>query len=91
MEAETRYPLHEITTLGRSASNTIVINDDYASAQHARIVLEDGQWWLEDRTSRNGTRLNDVVIDQRARLSDSDVIGIGNFSYRLTLASHLSQ
>lgn len=90
-EAAERFPLHVITTLGRSASNTIVVNDDYASAQHARIVLEDGQWWLEDRRSRNGTRLNDVAIDQRAILTDRDVIGIGSFSYRLTLTSNMNQ
>lgn len=86
-----RFPLHAITTLGRTASNTIVVNDDYASAQHARIVLEDGQWWLEDRRSRNGTRLNDLAIDQRTILTDSDVIGIGSFSYRLTLLGHVSR
>ncbi|MCY3867717.1 MAG: FHA domain-containing protein [Chloroflexi bacterium] len=90
-EATERFPLHAITTLGRSASNTIVVNDDYASAQHARIVLEDGQWWLEDRRSRNGTRLNDVAIDQRAVLTDSDVIGIGSLSYRLTLINNMSR
>lgn len=86
-----RFPLHAITTLGRSASNTIVVNDDYASAEHARIVLEDGQWWLEDRGSRNGTRINDLAIDQRTILTDSDVIGIGNLRYRLTLISNASR
>ena len=89
--AAERFPLHAITTLGRSASNTIVVDDDFASAQHARIVLEDGQWWLEDRRSRNGTRLNDVAIDQRTILTDSDVIGIGNFNFRLTLTGNMSR
>lgn len=82
-----RYPLREVTTLGRSARNSIVVNDDFASGEHARIVLEHGQWWLEDRRSRNGTRLNDAAIDQRSILTDGDVIGIGNFSYRLSLDS----
>ena len=90
-EQAERFPLHAITTLGRAASNTIVVNDDYASARHARIVLEDGQWWLEDRGSRNGTRLNDAAIDQRTILTDSDVIGIGSFSFRLTLISNSVQ
>lgn len=80
-----RYRLHAITTLGRSASNTIVVNDEFASNVHARITLEDGQWWLEDRRSRNGTRLNDAPIEQRTVLADDDVIGIGNISYQLSL------
>lgn len=82
-----RYPLRAITTLGRSASNTVVVEDDFASGEHAQIVLEDGQWWLEDRRSRNGTRLNDAAIHQRAILADGDVIGIGEFSYRLSLGT----
>ncbi len=88
-QVEKRFPLHAITTLGRSASNTIVVDNDFASAQHARIVLEGGQWWLEDRGSRNGTRLNDVAIDQPTILADSDVVGIGNLRYRFTLTSNM--
>ena len=79
------HELQPITTLGRSASNTIVVNDDFASAEHARIVLEHGRWWLEDRRSRNGTRLNDAVITLRRTLADGDVIGIGKVNFRLAL------
>ena len=80
-----RYPLHAVNTLGRSASNTIVVNDEFASSVHARIILEADQWWLEDRRSRNGTRLNDAAIKQRTILADGDVIGIGNVSYKMSL------
>lgn len=80
-----RYQLDATTTLGRSASNSIVVDDDFASAEHARIILEDGQWWLEDRHSKNGTRLNSAVIDQRTPLADGDLIGIGELTYQLAL------
>ena len=80
-----RFRLHPITTLGRSSSNTIVVSDDFTSAEHARILLERGTWWLEDRRSRNGTRLNEAAIEKRTRLADGDVIGIGKSSFRLTL------
>ena len=80
-----RFRLHAVTTLGRSASNTIVVNDEFASSLHARVILEADQWWLEDQRSRNGTRLNDVAIEQRALLADGDVIGIGKISYQLSL------
>ncbi|MCY3834332.1 MAG: FHA domain-containing protein [Chloroflexi bacterium] len=79
------HPLRPITTLGRSASNTIVVSDDFASAEHARITLEQGTWWLEDRRSRNGTRLNEAAIEGRSILADGDVIGIGAISFRLAL------
>ena len=83
--ADDRCPLRPIVTLGRAESNTIVIKDDFASASHARIVLEQGTWWLEDKQSRNGTQLNGETIARRAILADGDQIGIGKYRYRLHL------
>ena len=84
---DSRFLLLPITTLGRSASNQIVVNDDFASAEHARIVLKERQWWLEDRRSRNGTHLNGQAIGSPIVLTDGDVIGIGKYQYRLELNS----
>lgn len=80
-----KHPLLPITTLGRSATNAIVVGDTFASGEHARIVLQDGQWWLEDRDSRNGTLLNDEPMRARTILTDGDIIGIGSFAYKLEL------
>ncbi|MBZ2196974.1 FHA domain-containing protein FhaB/FipA [Occultella gossypii] len=43
--------------IGRAPSSTLVLDDDYASNRHARIFPEDGQWFVEDLESRNGTYL----------------------------------
>lgn len=80
-----KHPLLPITTLGRSGTNAIIVNDSFASSEHARIILENGQWWLEDRDSRNGTLLNDEPIRTRTILTDGDVVGIGSFAYKLEL------
>jgi len=56
------FALAEHMTLGRAADNTITLPDTYASAYHARLDQRDGEWWLTDLDSRNGTRLNDVPI-----------------------------
>ena len=80
-----RCSLWPIVTLGRAEGNTVVIRDDFASANHARIVLDGGQWWLEDRGSRNGTQLNGEAILRRTILTDGDEIGIGKYRYRLHL------
>lgn len=82
---ELRCALRPIVTLGRAEGNTVVIKDAFASANHARIVLEQGKWWLEDRESRNGTQLNGETILRRAILADGDEIGIGKYRYRLHL------
>ena len=81
------FALLPITTLGRSSSNAIVVDDDYASALHATIVLAEGRWWIEDRDSRNGTQLNSRRISQRTALADGDEIRIGRCAYRLILTN----
>jgi len=79
------YPLLPLTSIGRSPSNSIVIDQHYASSEHALIALRSGQWWLEDRNSRNGTLLNGDAVTQATILSEGDIIGIGNIYLRLTL------
>lgn len=73
----TLLPLTPFTTIGRSDSNTITITDPYASSEHALLAWRNGQWWLEDRDSRNGTLLNNIPVDAPVIISHGDVIGIG--------------
>jgi hypothetical protein len=79
------YPLLQLTSLGRSPTNAIIVDDTYASSDHALIALRDGQWWLEDRKSRNGTLLNETLLSQPAIVTDGDIIGIGRLRFRLEL------
>lgn len=80
-----KQPLYPLTTLGRSNTNTISIADSFASNEHAMIALRDGQWWLEDRKSRNGTTLNEMLITQPIIMTNGDIIGIGSTRFRLEL------
>jgi FHA domain-containing protein len=45
-------------TIGRAEDSTLVITDDFASARHARLVPRDGNWFVEDVGSTNGTYLD---------------------------------
>lgn len=82
-----RWQLRPLVTLGRGGGNSIVVQDDFASAEHARISLDKGKWWLEDRQSRNGTTLNETRIERRTVLADGDVIGIGKRRYRIEISA----
>ena len=62
--------------IGRHADNQLIIRDSRASRAHARIVLENGQYWLEDCGSRHGTFLNGQRVT-RAALHQSDTIEFG--------------
>ena len=82
---DTIFPLLPITSIGRSTSNTIVLPDGYASAEHALITRRLGKWWLEDQGSRNGTMLNDVLLEGTAVISAGDVIAVGGTQLKLEL------
>ena len=84
-ERRGKYELRPNTTFGRSPNNSITVNDDFASAEHARIVLRDGRWWLEDCGSRNGTALNGEPVEDPAILADGDIICVGHSRYLLSL------
>src|SRR4051812_3785076 len=63
-------------TVGRSSACTIRIGDAGVSSKHAKIWCEDGQYFLMDMGSTNGTFVNDKDVD-REQLSDGDVITFG--------------
>ncbi len=81
----TTFPLLPLTSLGRSPTNTIALNDSFASGEHALVMLRGGQWWLEDRGSSNGTLLNGYRIEEPVVLSTGDVIGVGQVELKLEL------
>lgn len=79
------YPLLPLTSMGRSPTNLIIVEDSFASGDHAVVALREGQWWLEDQQSRNGTMLNGTLITHPVVMTDGDVIGIGRKRFRLDL------
>jgi NADPH-dependent 2,4-dienoyl-CoA reductase/sulfur reductase-like enzyme/ferredoxin len=64
-------------TLGRVAENTIVIPDTKLSRQHARIDFRDGEFWITDLESTNGTFVNYQRLTAPHPLQSGDVIGLG--------------
>jgi hypothetical protein len=83
------FPLLPITSFGRAPTNTIVLPDDTASLEHALLHLRDGQWWLEDLASRNGTRLNNEPITAPTPVVPGDVIGVGKVKLKMEVDSVL--
>jgi Ca-activated chloride channel homolog len=64
------------TIAGREATNPIVIKDPLSSRKHAKITIENGEFWIEDLKSLNGTKVNGDTIT-RHKLSTNDQIRIG--------------
>ena len=63
-------------TVGREGS--LIIDDDFASGQHARFLTVRGLWYVEDLDSTNGTTLNGRPILSVQLLKRRDKIRIGH-------------
>lgn len=48
--------------IGRAEDSTLVLDDDFASTRHARLVQQGEGWALEDLGSTNGTYLDRMKV-----------------------------
>jgi pSer/pThr/pTyr-binding forkhead associated (FHA) protein len=64
-------------TIGRAPECELLIDDTYASSQHARIFGKIGTWYVEDLGSTNGTFVNDQKLAAPAMVQPGDKIRVG--------------
>ena len=77
------FALDVITPLGRDVNNAIVIDDPFASAEHAILTFRGKSWYLEDLDSTNGSYLNGRRVEGVAPLGFGDELQIGQVRMRL--------
>lgn len=70
--------------VGRSRRCDLVLDDLTVSREHAGLVLFGGGWFVCDRDSTNGTRVNGRRIWGTASVRPGDVIAFGDAAFRLT-------
>jgi hypothetical protein len=71
------YGLADELTVGRAAGCQITLDDTYASQLHARIFTKDGQLFVEDLGSTNGTYLNRKKVTAPVPLHKGDRLQVG--------------
>ena len=84
--AGSSVPLNgEAITMGRSASNTVVLDDEFVSSHHARVYPDaaSGQWVIEDLGSTNGTIVNDQRLAVPTILPPRMPVRIGATTFEL--------
>ena len=59
-------------TIGRAPDSTLVLDDDYASNNHARISLTGSTWIVTDLGSTNGTWVD------RSRITSPTPLSVGH-------------
>lgn len=73
------YLFHQdVTTIGRTNGNDLIIAGRTVSRRHARLWFDNGRWFLEDLQSANGTQVNNIRVYQPVTLNDGDVICFGD-------------
>jgi hypothetical protein len=69
--------------IGRQADADIRLADRATSRRHARILHEEGAYYVEDLGSSNGTWLNGIRISEREPLTEGDMLQIGPYIFNL--------
>lgn len=83
--AGTELPLgRDPITIGRSGDSNLVIRDDYTSTHHARLLLWNDEWMIQDLDSTNGTFLDGrrVTVPTQVPLDTPIKIGTTTFELR---------
>jgi predicted component of type VI protein secretion system len=83
-----QFALADSLSIGRGDGASIRLDHAAVSREHAVITYRGGWWWIADRGSRNGTRLNGSPLPALAEhpLRDGDRIIIGSECLRVVLS-----
>ncbi|UCD24750.1 MAG: FHA domain-containing protein [Gemmatimonadota bacterium] len=63
-------------SIGRDSANDVTIDDPRVSLRHAEVSLQDGQWFIRDLGSSNGTFVDGDRVE-RTRLSGTKQVRLG--------------
>ncbi|HEY8281063.1 MAG TPA: FHA domain-containing protein [Leifsonia sp.] len=80
----TELPLgQDPITIGRSSESGLVIRDDYTSTHHARLLLWNDEWMIQDLDSTNGTFLDGRRVTVPTQIPLDTPIKIGTTTFEL--------
>lgn len=70
-------------TIGRSGDSSLVIRDDVTSTHHARLMLWNDQWMIQDLDSTNGTFVDGNRVSIPTPVPLNTPITVGNTTFEL--------
>ena len=76
-------------TVGRSRAASVSIDSERVSRIHARFSREGAELRVEDNGSRNGTRVNGVVVHRPHLLASGDEVEIGSATIVVSITSRV--
>ncbi|MWV48217.1 FHA domain-containing protein [Rathayibacter sp. VKM Ac-2803] len=73
----------EPLTIGRSSESTLVIRDDYTSTHHARLLIWNDEWMIQDLDSTNGTYLDGRRVGAPTKVPLNTPVKVGTTTFEL--------
>jgi pSer/pThr/pTyr-binding forkhead associated (FHA) protein len=70
-------------TIGRSDGSDLVVDDEYASTNHAKLVLVNNDWLIQDLNSTNGTFLDGQRVGTPAVVKLNTRVRVGKTVFEL--------
>jgi FHA domain len=64
-------------TFGRGPECSMPLADEYVSTQHARLVPHEGQWYVEDLGSTNGTYIGNERLTRPSPVGAKSRVRLG--------------
>jgi pSer/pThr/pTyr-binding forkhead associated (FHA) protein/cytoskeletal protein RodZ len=78
-------------TIGRKDGNTIKLTEQNVSRQHARLVRANGSFYIEDKGSYTGVKVNGDRITGRRHIKEGDEIRIGDYHLSLSIEKQIEK
>jgi pSer/pThr/pTyr-binding forkhead associated (FHA) protein len=72
-------------SIGRDPTSSFQIQSETVSAHHAKLNYNQGQWWLEDLNSTNGSFLNDERVDLATIVVSGDRLRCGEVDINISI------
>ena len=72
-------------TIGRDPACECILPDEAVSTHHARLSYHHAQWWLEDLDSKNGTKLNNELLNIPTVVISGDQINCARTSLTIVI------
>ncbi len=81
----------QVTTIGRALSNDILLMDPTASREHARLVLDEYGWHVQNLTVNNIVRVNGHPVPSgvSVAMKSQDVLVLGSTMLQLIAPRHV--
>jgi pSer/pThr/pTyr-binding forkhead associated (FHA) protein len=70
-------------TIGRAGDSDLIVDDEYASTHHAKLVFINGDWLIQDLDSTNGTFLDGQKVSTPLPVSMNTQVRVGQTTFEL--------